>query len=102
MADGTMRKSIISKKRTFDCSWEMMPTITTMMADGNANAANMKEFYELYCYSPLTLTLRYKRNNAETPVDETYQVFWSGFSFDVVKRYQNFDYWNVTSDFTEI
>jgi len=102
MADGTMRRSIISKKRTFGCSWEMMPTVTNLMADGNANATNMKAFYELYCYSPLTLTLRYKRNNSETSIDETYQVYWTDFSFDVIKRYKNFDYWNVTSEFTEI
>lgn len=102
MVDGTMRKSIISKKKSFSCTWDMMPTVSTMMADGNADAAKMKAYYELYCYNPLTLTLRYKRNNAETPVDETCQVYWTDFSFDVVKRYKNFDYWNVSAEFTEI
>ena len=102
MADGTMRKSVIAKKRSFECSWEMLPTTSTMIVDANADAAKMKAYYELYCFSPLTLTLRYKRNNAETPVDETYQVYWTQFNFDVIKRYKNFDYWNISSEFTEI
>jgi len=102
MVDGTMRRSVIAKKRSFSCTWDMLPTISTMVVDKNSDAAKMKAFYELYCYSPLTLTLRYKRNNIQTPVDETYQVYWTDFSFDVIKRYQNFDYWNLSSEFKEI
>lgn len=102
MANGTLRKAIISKKKSFSCSWDMLPTIGTQIVDNNANALSMRNFYEKYCFLPMTLTLRHKKNGTSNSVDETYQVYWSGFNYDVIKRYSNFDYWNVTSDFTEI
>lgn len=102
MANGTMRKSIISKKKSFSCSWEMLPTVETHVVDNNAHALSMRDFYEKYCFLPMTLTLRHKKNGVVSPTYETYQVYWSGFNYDVIKRYNNFDYWNISADFTEI
>lgn len=102
MANGTMRKSIISKKKSFSCSWEMLPTVGTHVVDNNAHALSMRDFYEKYCFFPMTLTLRHKKNAEANPIYETYQVYWSGFNYDVIKRYNNFDYWNISADFVEI
>lgn len=116
MADGTMRKYVVAKKNKFSCQWNLLPTIRSQVADGKADARDMKEFYDRYCYSPLSLDLYYmtnatERGKAVVPVDtnndtnhykETKNIFWTSFTFDVVKRFRNFDYWNVTAEFTEI
>lgn len=103
MANGTARKYVIAKKKTLTCSWSMLPTITSMVADGNADAKTMKAFYEKYCNNSITATLHYGRNSdTTTAYTESIKVFWAEFSYDVVKRFRDFDYWNVTADFVEI
>lgn len=117
MADGTMRRYIVSKKRKFSCQWSMLPTIRGQVADGNADARDMKEFYDKYCYSELQMSLFYMQNATERGkptsnynrtldanhyIETPINVFWSGFNFDVAKRLRNFDYWNVSAEFTEI
>lgn len=116
MADGTMRRYVVNKKIKYSCQWSLLPTIRSQVADGNADARDMKEFYDKYCYAPLQLDLYYMTNATErgkivvppqgtndtNSYKETKNVFWTGFGFDVVKRLRNFDYWNVTSEFTEI
>jgi hypothetical protein len=103
MADGSLRKYIISKKRTFSCSWDLLPTVSTLVVDNNASAYSMKRFFEINNFSPMFMTLYYKRNSsADLSYVESIQVFWNNISVDVVKRYQDFDYWNITADFVEI
>ena len=105
MADGTMRKYIVAKKRNFSCDWQLLPTIRGEVADGKADARDMREYYDLYCYKPLDMTLYFSRNDEERnglPYSQSISVFWTSFNFEVVKRYKNFDYWNVSAEFTEI
>lgn len=105
MADGTMRQYIISKKHLFSCQWSMLPTLRSEVADGNADARDMKDFYDLYMYKPMDLTLYATRNHTErsgTNYTKSYSILWTNASFEVVKRYKNFDYWNVSAEFTEI
>lgn len=116
MANGTLRKYVVSKKRSFSCSWTLLPTIRTQVSDGNADARDMKDFYELYCFSPLEMSMFFSTNATERSLPtssynktsdanhyiQTANVFWTSMSFDVVKRFRNFDYWNVSADFTEI
>lgn len=105
MADGTMRKYVVAKKRIVRCDWTMLPTIRSQVVDGNADARDMKDFYQEYCYKPIDMTMYFARNFEERQdlnYTESIGVFWTSFNFNVVKRYKNFDYWNVTSEFTEI
>jgi hypothetical protein len=212
MANGTMRKYVVSKKKTFSCSWSMLPTKSSMIVDSNADAKLMKKYYEKYCAAPLRLSLYHGRNSSSlsttsnpaphisafsanvslyganlvwtasnansysivitagggtqtfdvgsgssiyldsnpengilvggttytatltavgaggttvsnplvftannvgvvnstiTPLEvpsfpEIYNVFWSNFSYEIEKRYVDFDYWNVNAEFTEI
>lgn len=112
MANGTMRKYVVAKKKQLSCSWDLLPTADSFVqgtstvscvVDGKANAKTMKRFYETYSGSPLTMTLYYGKNNSvDTSYAETINVYWDTFSFNVVKRYQNFDYWNVDAEFVEI
>lgn len=105
MADGTMRQYVVSKKQLFSCQWSMLPTIRGQVADGNADANDMKDYYDLYMFKPLTMTLYNARNHTERTglgYTKTYNVLWTNASFEVVKRFKDFDYWNVSADFTEI
>lgn len=103
MANGTMRKYIISKKRTFSCTWNMLPTSSSILIDKHADANKLKKFYELYCHAPLSMTLYHKKNNDTTNgYQESYNVYWTSFNYEVVKRLKNLDYWNVNVEFTEI
>jgi len=103
MADGTMRKYVIANKKILSCSWDMLPTISSMVVDGNASALAIKRFYEINYPYDMSMKLYYKRNNAsDLSYVETVSVFWESMTFDVVKRYQEFDYWNVNAEFVEI
>jgi len=103
MADGTMRKYIISKKKIFSCSWSMLPTKSSVLSDRHADALKIKSFYELYCHSPLSLTLSHKKNNDSTSsYQESYNVYWTDFGYEVIKRFRDLDYWNLSVQFTEI
>lgn len=104
MADGTLRKHVIAKKKVFSCSWSLIPTIQSFMVDSHADAKTMKDFYEKYCYAPMTLSLKHHRNSesVENNYTETYSVFWSSFNYEIIKRYKDFDYWDVTAEFTEV
>lgn len=112
MANGTARKYVIANKKNISCDWTMLPSRKTITentvalditVDGNADASTMKAFYELYCNDPMTLSLYHKRNSAnDLAYVETIKVFWSDFSYNVVKRFRDFDYWDVTVSFTEI
>ena len=103
MADGTMRKYVIANKKRISCSWTMLPTITTMVVDGNASALAMKRFYEINYPYDMTMKLYYKKNGStDLSYIETINVFWESMSFDVIKRYSDFDYWNINAEFVEI
>ncbi len=103
MADGTMRKYVIANKKRISCSWTMIPTITTMVVDGKASALAMKRFYEINNPYDMTMKLYYKKNAAaDLSYVETINVFWESMNFDVIKRYNDFDYWNINAEFVEI
>lgn len=103
MANGTTRKYVVAKKKQLSCSWDMLPTVQSMVVDGNANAKKMKQYYELYSGQPLLMTLYYGKNAATaTTYAEPINVFWDSFDFDIAKRYNDFDYWNISAEFVEI
>lgn len=105
MADGTARKYVIATKRKFSCSWQLLPSRKTldMVVDDNADSLTMKRFYEINFPYQMTMSLYHKRNSSDDlSYVETINIFWTDFSYDVVKRYKDFDYWNVTAEFMEI
>ena len=105
MADGTLKRYVVARKKIIQCDWSMLPTIRSHVADGNADARDLKEFYESNLFKTMSMTLSYNRNHTErsgAAYQETLSAYWTAFSFDVVKRYKNFDYWNITAEFTEI
>jgi hypothetical protein len=105
MADGTLKRYVVARKKIIQCQWSMLPTIRAHVADGNADARDMKEFYESNLYRQMDMTMNFHRNHTEragTNYSESVAVYWNSFSFEVVKRYKDFDYWNVTAEFLEV
>ena len=118
MANGTMRKFVVAKKKTIQLAWSMLPSRTNLTVDGKYGAEGIKDLYDTYCFKPLTVELRYHQstptsfssdNSAEVSslTAETLTMFISGFSYDVKKRLNDsgstgFDYVDVSISFTEV
>lgn len=103
MADGTARKQIVSKKKVFSCAWDMLPTVKNHVADSKSDALDIKLFFETYAAQPMTLSLYHSRNaDSTTGYVDTFNVFFTQFDYDVIKRFYNFDYWNISIELLEI
>lgn len=111
-ANGTMRKFVIANKRSFTLSWEMLPTHSSYTVDGHPGAGQIKDFYETYYQSLLTLQVVHHESssaqlsstsvpNAPSGTKESMSVFITSFSYDIVKRLPGYDYVNVSIGFTE-
>jgi len=130
MADGTMRKYVVAKKRKVSVSWQNIPSGTstpfnpentqnsynglTFTVDGYAGGAWMKSFYEDNLFKPVRLRIvhsddDWSKNTASafypstsSAAAEYMWAFITNFSYDVVKRYTLTDFVNVSMGFTEI
>lgn len=106
MLSGRMRSKFIADKNTFSVDWEMLPSRsvvggTNVVADGYASANDLAEFYAavtgefnltLYSDTGLGATI------SPTNVFGSYQVFFSNFSMEIVKRGKDFDFYNVSME----
>jgi hypothetical protein len=130
MADGTMRKYVINKKKKISAGWNDVPSGTlvpynsvgatkatqglTLTVDGYAGAAWMKNFYEINLFKPVYLRIVHSQDTASANAASAFYpstssagveymwAFISGFTYDVSKRYGYTDLVNVKMDFTEI
>lgn len=132
MADGTMRKYVVAKKKKVSVSWEMIPSGTsvpfnptnvtpsatyqgmTMTVDGFKGGAWMKSFYEDNLFKPVVVKLIHSdddwtQNTASAfypsprnPYYDTFTGFMTSFEYEVVKRLALTDMVNVKIEFTEI
>ena len=126
MANGTLRKYVVAKKRKVSSEWNNFPTLDSNLVDystGGRAAAWMKAFYESNVYQPVLVKLVYARETVPTqntvPADNTYvdalhstsdtfYAYITNFSYDVEKRMVSvgtstgIDYTAVKIEFTEI
>lgn len=101
MANGTMRKYWVADKRTFSCSWEMLPNSTAFTVDGFSGADDIEAFYNTSRGS-FVLTLTYKRTPGElNHPDETFNVMFTDFSKTLNKR-GKFDFYDVDVTMEEV
>lgn len=132
MANGKMRKYVVSKKDTISMSWKYVPAFhfkrnpanglfltgddNQLTVDGNLSAAWLESFYESNSGLPIIL----KVVSAEYLVDpafgsvpsgaiatsqtgfKTYNVFMNNFSKTIINRTKISDYVDMSIDFTEI
>jgi len=118
MANGNMRSYYITDKRTFELSWENLPSRSTgpsgigmggstrYTADGYSGANTLADFYEAIRTS-FDMTFYVddqgitQYTDMPTTAAGTYTVYFSAFSFDVQKRGQYFDLVNVSMSLEE-
>lgn len=116
MANGTMRKFIVTKKDTISTSWEFLPAKSADIVDGNYSGSWLTAFYNANVGLPIYLKLvASKHNDPSTgayPVDSSYataqntskiyNVFISTFSRTISKRTKVTDYIDLSIEFTEV
>jgi hypothetical protein len=95
MADGTLRRYVVSKKRSWSCSWEDLPDkkgVSGMLStvDGGMSASEM-EYVHDNTDGEFQVQLRDGAGNIETVL-----VMISDFSKDIKKRGQGIDFWDVS------
>jgi hypothetical protein len=93
MANGTLRRYVVAKKRTFSCSWENLPDkATTFLANGQPGQW-MEDFHNTVNGS-FQMRIRQGSNvnsGGTIPAAQTYTVMITDFSKDVTKRGPAFD-----------
>jgi len=129
MADGTMRKYVVARKRKVSVNWQDLPSGTgkpfnpstssalnygyTLTVDGNKGGAWIKSFYEQNVFKPVVLKVVHSEDTASTNSDsafypspnsdcESFNCFITSFKYDIIKRYALTDLVNISIEFTEI
>jgi len=119
MANGTLRKFVISKKDIISTSWDFLPTTSTTkspIVDGNYGASWLSAFYNANVGNPIYIKLIASKHTdpslGQIPNDSTYasastaskiyQVFISDFSKTIRKRNTEKDFVDMSIEFTEI
>lgn len=95
MANGTMRKYVVADKRTFSCSWSMLPNSRNFTVDGHAGADEIENFYNTHSDS---FALRLYYGNNET---KTFIVMFTDFSKSLSKR-GKFDFYDLNVTMEEV
>lgn len=96
MADATLRRFLVARKRKFSTSWENVPNLTAKTVDGKWGADAMQSFY-LSQSDPFTLTIRPGNGAAQT-----YTVIITSFTYEWQKRAGGYDMINVSVSLEEV
>jgi hypothetical protein len=99
MANGTLRKYVVSSKYSFATSWTELPNSSASTVDGFAGADALQTFYETYNGQPIKLTIRM----GAAGVIDTYDAFFSDFSLTLSKRsLTNYDMYDMNAAWEQI
>jgi hypothetical protein len=117
MANGRLRKYVVTSKATISASWEYVPSKTSECVDGNYGAAWLESFYESNVGLPIYIKIVSSEIDPDPSVgsvpsdanfktaltgSKVYTVFMTNFSKTLVHRTKVSDYVNMSIDFTEI
>jgi hypothetical protein len=83
MANGTMRKIFIADKYSIQCSWNTLPSTSTMTVDGGYGAEQIRSFYKGKGTGVFKLKISYNGISAR---DEIITVMFTNCSFSINKR----------------
>lgn len=116
MINGRMRKYHVADKKSFSTSWSDLPSrktrnasvsdgrSDTITSDGFAAGIEIKDWYETYT-GDFWVILVFDNDDSQTNLANTtsvHNVFFDSFSFNVVKRGQYNDLWNVDISLVEV
>jgi hypothetical protein len=106
MANGTLRKFYVADKKTFNLSWDMLPSYRTLTVDGAWGAEDLRSFYastEGQGSFNIRINLAKDGTNQENTSGkyEQYTVVFGSCSFTVLKRGIQ-PFWNVSLMLVEV
>lgn len=104
MADGTMRRYVVAKKRTWSVSWENLPDKTTSFLSNGQWGKWMEDFYNAN-NGAFLMRLRAGSDRGATLTGtngEVYTVMLTDFSKEISKRGPAFDLWNIDMTIEEV
>lgn len=117
MANGKMRKYVVSKKEKISTDWKFVPTKTSECVDGNKGPAWLESFYKSNCALPVYVKVISSEIDPDAaagsiPSDtnfktsllgsKVYTTFITGFTKTLNHRTRVSDYVDMTIEFTEI
>lgn len=119
MANGTLRKFVVSKKDVISTSWDFLPTSSTEkspIVDSNYGASWLSAFYNANVGNPIYIKLIASKHTnpslGQIPNESTYasastastiyQVFITDFSKTIRKRTTGLDFVDMSIEFTEV
>jgi hypothetical protein len=100
MVDGTLRRYSVTKKRTWSCSWDMLPSTNSKAnglktADGGMAGEDIEAFHNSHDGA---FDIQLRRGDGSVT---TATVMISDFSKEVVKR-GTVDFWNLDITLEEV
>lgn len=104
MANGTLRRYVVSKKRSWSTSWENLPDKNVaFLANGQAGSW-MENFHNTVDGSfHMRVRAGSDRDTSITELDgEVYEVMITEFSKEIIKRGQAFDIWALDMTLEEV
>lgn len=117
MINGRMRSYYVADKKTFSTSWRSIPSRKTRtgVSDGISNqitsdafgaGIDIKDWYETHTGS-FWMMLVYDNDTAVGAANngnqvEIYNVFFESFSFDIIKRGQYNDLWDISISLVQV
>lgn len=104
MYDGTLRRYVVAKKRSWTVSWENLPSKEVTLLAGGKPGDWIDEFHKTHDGDFL---VRFRNGNAidTTPGagnSEVVRVMIGDFSKEVVKRTKTFDLWSLDLTLEEV
>jgi hypothetical protein len=101
MADGTLRRYTVAKKRTWSCNWESLPSKTGVVgylntADGGWAGQDIEAFHNTHD-GQFNMQLRKGDGTVEVVT-----VMIADFSKTIVKRGSGIDLWNLSITLEEV
>lgn len=104
MANGTLRRYVVSKKRTWTTSWENLPDKNVSFL-ANGQAGNWMENFHNTVDGSFHMRVRAgsDRDTSITGLNgQVYEVMITEFSKEVLKRGKQFDLWTLDMTLEEV
>lgn len=95
MIDGTLRKWVVARKRTWSTSWDMVPHSNIRTVDGGWGGEEMKAFY---LSKPAEFSMQITQPDGTR---ERVLVMFKSFDVSVEKR-GLYEMWNVSTSIEEV
>lgn len=96
MVKGTLRKYVVTQKRSWSCSWDNLPTLKAEVVDNGMTGPEMEAFVTANP-GPFVVTFRDGQGNQTTAT-----VMIEDFSKEIIKRGTANDFWNASVTLEEV